>query len=145
MSLAIESICTAIAALTISGVTIYDLDEFPNEVKDRGAVLMPKPDGFITDIQVSRDSFSGLKTVTYDLHYMLYGGEVGQGRKVAEGWSSMIGNLCDVLDTIITNDSLSQAIEFEPQDVTNIGPVVDPSGKTHHGAELVFSVKEFIN
>lgn len=145
MALAIETICTAIAGMTVSGVTVYDIDTFPNEVKDRDdAVLMPKPDGFVTNFVITRDSFGGLKTVDYDLHYMLYFGAVGQGRGLAEKWSQMAVKLFAVLDAIIANDALTGTIEFTPQDVINIGPVVDPSGHVLHGAEIICSVKEFI-
>lgn len=146
MALAISTICDSIAALSISGVKIYDLDNFPNEVKDRdGAVLMPKPDGFVTNFTATRDSFSGLKTARYNLHYMLYLGQVGQGRKLADKWSDMIETLFAVLDKLIANDALSGTVEFGPQDTMNIGPVADPAGNILHGAELILSVTEFVN
>src|SRR5574343_186445 len=48
MSLSTATIATGIAALTVSGVTIKDVDEIPETVNSRDCpILFPSPDGFV--------------------------------------------------------------------------------------------------
>lgn len=146
MALAISTICDSIKALSITGLKIYDLDDFPDQADTRSqAVLMPRPDNFVTDFNVVRDSTNGLKTATYTLNYILLYDVVGMSRKLSDDWSDMIEMLFSVLDKIISNDNLSGAVDITPRGIGSIGPLSDPAGEIHHGAEIALIVTEFIN
>ena len=150
MALGITTVADSISKLSISGVTVKDIDEIPERVLVRdGAVLYPRPDGFVTNMKVVPAAFGSAGTrkytVTYTLHYMLITAPIGKGRGLFDVYSDLVSKTYLVIDAIIANDNLSGSVEFQTRDVQNFGPVVDPAGNPHHGCEIVVDVTEFVN
>ena len=59
----IATVATSIAALSVSGVTLKDTDEIPEEVFSRHCpVLFPDPDDFITNLRIEPQSL-GVGTI----------------------------------------------------------------------------------
>ena len=149
MSLQIANVCDEIAGLSVTGVTIRDIDEIKEELGGRDTpYLMPKPDGFITDFSVERDSFGAAanarKTATYTLNYTYLHAPLGSGRGLFDVYDGMVKNSFAILDAIIAKDS-TIAVDLVPSDALAYGPVVDPAGNAYHGCIISVYVTEFVN
>jgi hypothetical protein len=145
MGLSADTIAASIAALTISGVTIKDLDEFPAAADFRGPVLMPDPGQFMTDLALTVDSFgstSGLKTISYNLNYIYLHAPVGQDRSLRAVYPGFVRNVCLILDALIDNDALSGCIDQMPASLS-LGLVTDPSGVQFYGCPIGLRIQEF--
>jgi hypothetical protein len=158
MAFEIDTVATAIAGLTIAGVygggsknvVIKDLTGVPEAVDARQCpVLYPEPVGMVQNILVNYDSFgpgtSAKITVTYDLTYTLAFAKIGQERGLFTIEQEFIKTVKAILTAFITNDSLNGAVEIHPSEVSNFGPIADPSGATYHGCQFKLSVLEFVN
>ena len=149
MTLQIANVCNEIAAISVTGVDIRDIDEIKEELGGRDTpCLMPKPDGFITDFNVERDSFGAAatarKTVTYTLNYTYLHAPLGEGRGLFDVYDQMVVKSFAILDAIIAKDSAIVA-ELVPVDALAYGPVVDPAGEAYHGCIISVHVTEFVN
>ena len=150
MTLQADTIAASIAGLSVSGVTICDLDGIPEQVAARACPLLyPSPDGFLSGLRVERDSFGpaagARKTVRYTLRYVYLHAPVGEGRGLFDVYKGMLQNTLAILDAIIADDALSGAVDVEPGAVTRFGPVTDPSGQVFHGCVIALDVVEFVN
>src|SRR3990170_2945459 len=140
MTLAISTICDSISVLSVSGLTIKDLNEIPEAVMARDCpVIYPKPDGFITNFEMVRDSFGGgstaKMTVTYDLTYRLLGAPLGSGRGLFDSYSLMVEKVYAYIDAVQAIDTMTGLEDITPADTTAFGPVSDPAGGMFHGAK----------
>lgn len=149
MALSLTTITNSISRLSVPGLTILDVDEIPAVVDMRTSCMMPLPD-FLTDFEMTRDSYGGGSTadmtVGYTLHYRLFYRPVGTGRIVtieaAAGLLEMVGK---ILDAVLAIDTIDGVEDITPQDVTNMGIVNDPSDNQWHGCDFSFRVMEFVN
>ena len=148
MALQIAAVANSIAALSVAGVTLKDIDEVPAGVDKRAPTILPLPD-FITNFEVERDSFGGggaLRTVSYVLNYRFCLEPVGQGRsKTIEYFSELVAKVALFFDAIMAIDTLTGAVDIEPAGVTNMGIVNDPSDNVFSGCDLAVRITEFVN
>jgi hypothetical protein len=130
-------------------VTIKDVDAIPQAVEARDCpIIYPKPDGFLSGLEVEVDSFGSTqakKTVRYVLTYMFLHAPVGAGRGLFDVYEGCVTNVLAFLDALIANDALSGSVDIQPSGVTSFGPVPDPSGTVFHGCEIALAVTEFVN
>ena len=111
---------------------------------------MPKPDGFISGFEPSRESFGpgsvAAFNVIYVLTYRLLHSKIGTGRSgLFNTYSSMVAKVGLFLDAIIENDTVAGAVDIFPNSITNFGPVADPVGNMFHGCDIGIQVTEFVN
>jgi hypothetical protein len=145
-----DTIATSIAGLSVSGVTIADLDGIPEQAHGRDCPLLyPKPDGFMSNLRVERDSFGpasdARKTVRYTLSYAYLHAPVSEGRGLFDVYQAMVQNTLAILDAIIADDALNGAVDITPGEVTRFGLVNDPAGSWFHGCVIALNVTEQIN
>lgn len=149
MALAVRTIAENIAALSVSGVTIHDLDDLKGEYLERDLpVLIPNPEGYVANVLVERDSYGSSEAkqhITYDLTYRYLHARVGSGRGLFDQYPQMVTNTGLILDRLIASDALSNQIDFRVVNVSAFGPVQDPSGNLYHGCDIIVNVMEFIN
>jgi hypothetical protein len=151
MGLAIVTIADSIAALSISGVTIKDLDEIPEKVESRDCpILYPEPDGFISGFGMDVQSFGpgsvAAIDVTYNLRYTFLHSSLGTGRGLFDVYSDMVAKVVLILNAVLTNDAITGLQDFRVAEITNFGPVTDPAASmTFHGTQFVFRVMELWN
>lgn len=148
MSLQINTICESISDLNIAGVKIRGLDEIPEAVEQRQPTIFPKPDGFVTDFTVERNSFGGAsekETVHYTLNYRLCHTPLGSERGLFVSYPAMVECAFAFLDAIIGLGVLTGAVDILPADAVNFGPVSDPAGNMFHGCDIQLRVMEFVN
>ena len=146
----VETIATSFAALSIPGVTVLDHLHIPERVEARQCpILYPKPDGFVSDLNVDLVSFGNAandrrKTITYTLTYRYLHTSIGAGRGLFAVYQDMIANVDLIISTLMDNDDLSGTIDITPTGIDNIGPVIDPAGDAFHGCDLTFAVTVFV-
>ena len=149
MALAVTSVATDIAGLSVTGLTIKDLDNFEDEVLHRdGPVLMPAPQYF-TDPAIERMSYgpgSVAKTnVYYTLNYRMFYAEVGVERGLSDVYQDMVSLTADLMDAIIANDYTDDAVDISIASIGAFGVVVDPTDNPFYGVDIGIRVLEYQN
>jgi len=150
MALAITTISNAITGLSVTGLTILDVDEIPQAVMNRDCpVLIPNPDMYVTRLLIAPDSFgvgtSRKWTASYTLNYLLLYAAVGTGRTtVLEKYSGMVSMGFAFFDALLASNSLTGAVDFEP-DTINDFSIIDFSGTSFHSCSISLNVEEFVN
>ena len=144
-----STVTNSIAALSISGVTVKDIDEITDSMSMQTAILSPRPDGFISDITITRDSFGtgGAEKMTaiYTLTYRYYHAPIAGGLGgLFSTYSGMITNIDAICEAILNNDAITGCVDILLAGISELGPVEDPSGNIYHGCDLSFQVTEFV-
>ena len=150
MALALVTVADSIAGLTVTGVSIKDVDQIPPAADLlRTPVLFPEPLNFVTDFQMVRDSFgpgsTAKMTVTYTLNYTFCYCPIGQGRTGLDVYDDMTGKVAAIWDAVLAIGALTGCVDLVPAGVSEFGPVPDPSGNMYLGCRLAFQVTEFVN
>ena len=149
MAIQIATVANSIQALTVAGLTIFDVDNIPAAVDVREkAALVPLPD-YIPDMNISRDSYGSAEakmTLTYTLHYRLFYKLAGAGRAPAvEYYDGMIDMIAAIWDAVLAINTITGALTVDPAGVVGIGVVLDAAGNSFLGCDLSFAVSEFVN
>ena len=148
MAIAFTTVSNSIAALSVSGLVIKDIDEVPGAVDPRQPTMMPLPD-FMTGFEVIRDSYGAgvaKMTATYQLNYRLCYAPIGDGRTVTqEQQSGLVAMVGLVLDAILAISTFTGGVDIVPLAVVNMGIVADPSDRIYWGCDFAFMVTEFVN
>ncbi len=150
MAIQIVTIANSIAAISVSGVTIKDIDEIPEEVTSRDCpILIPRPDGYVSgftyDPVTQGGGATALADVNYNLRYSFLYAPLGDGRDLMDNYSGMVTKVGLIIDALIISDAITGVIDLQLTDVSDFGPVADPTGNMFHGCTLTVSVLEFIN
>ena len=148
MALQISAVVTAIAGLSVSGVTIADDSAIPPDAQNtRSQYLFPEPSGFVTDFSIQIDSFGehavAKMTAFYTLNYTYCHVPVGAGRTGLDAYSGLVEKVGLILDAIIAN-SITAAIDVHFPTVT-VAPFEDAAGGFYLGAHITIACKEFVN
>jgi hypothetical protein len=149
MALAIVTVCDSIAALSVTGLNILDVDQIPPDVTRLYPVLFPEPLEFVTDFAMERDSFGGgstaKMTVTYNLHYTFCFTPIGAGRTGLDLYDEMLTLAAAILDAVLAIDTFTGGVDMVPLAPVEFGPVPDPAGNQYLGCRFTFQVQEFVN
>jgi len=147
MTLAITTVTDSIAALTVTGLTIKDVDQIPQGLLGRECpVLIPNPDNFVTGFKVEPDTLDKTKwTVTYTLNYLLIYAAVGSGRTTTmEKFSGMVSMGFAFIDAVAAALTLSGSVDWEPGTVDNFD-IVTIGENNFHSCHVSIGITEFIN
>ena len=149
MALALATVTNSIAALSVTGLTIKDLDEIPAKADPRQATLLALP-AFVTAFEMVRDSFGGgseaKMSASYTLNYRLLYAPAGQGRAgTLENYDNMVALVTAFLDAAMAIDELTGAVDIVPAGITNMGLVNDPADNQWIGCDIALRVLEFVN
>jgi hypothetical protein len=142
----IATVADSIAGLTISGVTIKDIDQIPDSARMLAPLLIPTPDNFVTDLGYTFESFGFNGTpkinTNYTLNYVFLFCEVG-GMGAFSAFSGLIAKLSAILVAIMSNDTITGAVDVKINSVGNIGVIQDPAGVEFWGLEFSLRVLEY--
>lgn len=143
----ISTVADSITGLSISGVTIKDIDQIPDTASMLCPLLIPDPNGFITDISTSFETFgsngSAKINTNYTLNYLFMLCEVGSGLGTYAAYSGLITKLSAILVAIDSNDSITGAVDMKLNGISNIGVVVDPAGNEFWGLSFSLRILEY--
>lgn len=149
MTLQIAAVCNSIESISVTGLTIRDIDNIPTQPERRTAYMIPMTDN-PSEMTFSAEAFwsGGVRfyEVQYTLRYRLLYDVIGQGRtKTFEQVSGNIAMIAAILDAILaTNVTVLRVQEMIPVSVAP-GPVEDPAGNTWWGADINIRVTEYVN
>jgi hypothetical protein len=144
MALAIATVADSISKLSISGLTIKDVNELPDSVQARDCpVIIPAPN-FVTNFQAERQELTVNELdYRYTLNYRLLAFPVGSGRGIFEAYPKAVEWTGKFLDALVANHSITGAVDIEPGSVISFGVVEDPGGSSFHGCDIAINVLEF--
>ena len=145
-TLSLSTVADSISKLSISGVTVKDVDQLAPAMTSN--VLYPLPNGWITGAKftpVTYGSNSGEQAnFTCNMTYRFLGTLVGDMGAFNKAYSNVISKMTLILNAILSNDVITGAVDFRFVGVANIGPVSDPAGNMYHGCDLTFMYEEFL-
>src|SRR5687767_6199894 len=120
---AFSTITNSIAALSISGVTIKDVDEIPQSGNLILPILFPRPNDFVTDFSQTLQSFGSGGTAKmdfeYNLNYVFLYAEMGSGLGTFEIYNGLITKLSAILVAIASNDAVSGLVDLQTSAIGN--------------------------
>jgi hypothetical protein len=143
----ISTVADSIAGLTLSGVTIKDIDQIPDAARMLCPLIIPNPANFVTDVSISFETYGsngGAKINTnYTLNYMFLFCEVSSGLGAFAAYSGLIAKLSAILVLINSNDAITGAVDVKINSIGNIGTITDPAGNDFWGLEFSLKVLEY--
>ena len=148
MTLSIVTIADSISKLSVTGVTILNLDKIKDTVLNAECpIVYPNPDGFVSAFEVERAAISEGATSVWDIRYVLtyrfLHSEIGMGLGLLDKYGGMVDKVMDFVDKILISDTVTGAVDLELDDITSFGPVSDPSGRMFHGCDIALRILEF--
>ena len=142
-----STITNSIAALSISGVTIKDIDEIPQSASLLLPILFPRPNDFVTEFSqqfMSLGSNGAAKiNFEYNLNYVFLYAEAGSGLGTYELYNGLITKLSAILVAFASNDAITGLVDLQTSTIGSIGIVEGPSGQQYWGLMLSLHVLEF--
>ena len=148
MTLAIATVMDSISKLSVSGLVIKDMDEIPATADEGVHTIFPEPLNLVTNFDAQKASFGegagGSWNVEYDLNYTFCYAPIGSGRGL-ELFSPTIVMAFAFLSAIMECNPQAGAVLLRPGDLTNVGPIPDPSGKQFYGCSISVHVLEFVH
>lgn len=144
--LRLAEVATAIASLTLSGITILDLDAMPQAVMERACPLLGPSShdpAFLTDWSARRLTLQGNQENRYTLNYILFQAPVGADRGLFKQYPAMVENARRVVEVFQALPRVDGCKSLTLAGMPNVGPVHDASGQTFHGALFALRVVEF--
>lgn len=142
----IAAVATAVAELTVQGITILDLDQMKPALTDRDCPLLgPSANNpsFLTDWQAQRLSLQGNQRNSYTLNYTLYQAPVGADRGLFKQYPDMIENARKVMEALQALPRVDGCKSITVAGMPAFGAVFDASGQQFHGATFALSIVEF--
>lgn len=143
-----STVTNSIAALSISGVTVKDIDEITSSRMGQKAIFAPRPENFVTGLSVTAETFGSgatrTATLAYTLNYVYYHCPLPSTLNFAD-YANVITNVAAILVALITNDTLTGAADVGVGGVSDLGAVSDPAGNMFFGCVISIRVEEYIN
>lgn len=143
----ISTVADSIAGLSISGVTIKDIDQIPDTARMLCPLIIPQPANFVTDLSVSFETYgsngSAKINTNYTLNYMFLFCEVSSGLGAFAAFSGLVAKLSALLVAINSNDAITGAVDIKINSIGNIGVITDPAGNDFWGLEFSLRVLEY--
>ena len=147
MTLRIATVADSISKLSVSGLTICDIDQIKTVEDKRRSAMIPNVD-YISDVAVQVDSFGadiGKMTVFYTLNYRLLYKPIGTERTMSiVHFSGLVAMVGLIWDAFLAIGAISGCEDLSIANIGNLGLVEDPSGNGWWGCDLGFRVMEFV-
>jgi hypothetical protein len=148
ITIALPTVCTSIAALSISGVSVRNTNNIPQSADFLGPFLAPQAVNFITNLTPARMSFGSngvaAMDLSYDLNYVFVYAPQGGGLSEYDGYTALITAFLAVLTVIFNNDKITGLVDLTINTPPQIGTVEDPAGNQYWGALFTLHVLEQI-
>lgn len=149
MNISFTAVPTALAALTIAGVQIKDIDKIPVQgVELICPVLFPDPAGWVDNIGVEQESFgiggTGKYDLTYTLHYIYLHSPAGGNISDLDNYNAMITKLGLICTELANNDTLGSVNDVKLDNVSALGYLESPDGNIFNGCRIALKVLQYI-
>lgn len=156
-SLKFTTLTASIAALTISitkpdgttgNLAIRDISALTTTINQQDCPLLaPRPDDFVSDLRIVRDSYGGdsaYKTARYTLTYVFYFYPVSAGAGLFEKYGAMVTAAAVILNHLASHTNLTGATDVQPPETVRFGAMADAAGTLFHGCELSLAVEQHL-
>lgn len=144
----VAQVASAIAALTIRGITIHDLSEMKPALTDRDCPMLgPEPStensSFLTNWTAKRISMQGNQENRYTLNYTLYHAPMGQDRGLFAQYPELVENARKIVEALQALPRVEGCKSIALDGFPTFGRVFDASGQPFHGAHFAIRIVEF--
>ena len=152
MSFSSTTIATAIAALSVTGVTVKDITAIPEQVEPRDCpILFPSPDGWMSggngEPEDGPTTFGTTTTRLWQFnrtyHYVYLHEVVGATRGLKDIYSAL-ATKADAIITAITRLNVTD-VDVKNVNISNFGVLSDPAGNSFFGFSLDITLRERLN
>ena len=148
VSIQLETVADSISSLSVSGVTIKDIDSIPESAAMLCPVMFPDPDRWLSNVQVIRDSQGAgswaKQHIEYTLTYLYLHSTVDNNLSFGI-YAKMISKVVLIANAIITNEAVTGCAQLRLERIGDVIGVNDPAGNRYVGCEVAFRVMEFVN
>lgn len=149
MNLMLTDITNSIAAISVSGVTIKDVDELSGSWLGNANILFPNPDNFISGFGIEYDALmqgsTAPMTVSYTLSYRLLSVQIGDISAFPVSYSQLVDKVASIVDAFVSVFApYSGRVEMIVSGVS-LGPRQDPAGNNFFGADIALAIREMHN
>lgn len=142
-----DTIAGYIANVSISGVTVCDIDQIPQGAQMVTPILFPQPEGWLSDVSQGPRGISvndaEQSDFTYILHYVFLLAPLGSGISQTEPYNSLVSKLKTIIQTLMSDDTLAGLVDISFNGLEGFGEVEDPSGVHYWGALPSFRITEY--
>ena len=143
----ISTIADSIAGLSISGVTVKDIDQIPDSVRMLCPILIPDPNNFVSNYSVETMTFGTLgaqkMNSKYALNYIYLHCEVGSGVNTYAPYSGIVSKLQTILIAIFGNDVITGLVDMKLGSIGKIGVISDPANNNFWGVTFSLNILEY--
>lgn len=147
MAIGWRTVMSSIAALSVSGVTIKDVDDVPEDLTGLGPTIIPMGDNLVTDFRIVFQSFgdsaSALFDIFYTLNYRLYVAPIAAGRGYLGVLDELADKLALFLDALLAAGVITGSENTVPVGLGNYGSLLDPSNNPFWGCDIAIEIMEF--
>jgi hypothetical protein len=144
----LATVADSISKLSVSGITIKDIDQIPESAEMLCPLLIPQPNGFITDIRPTFETFgsngAAKMNLEYTLNYVFLHSQIGSGINTYASYSDLIADMVLIIVSIMSNDVITGLVDIRLQSIGNIGVIPDPADNEYWGIQFSFRVMEYV-
>ncbi len=141
----IVTVADSISKLSISGVTIKDINELSASWTSLPNVLYPRPENFVTGVSLVPAELTKQKyDLKYTLNYRFLNVQLGNDAVLFVTYPTLIAKIVLIVNAIITNHNLTGAIDVSFGGIAAIGALADPAGNIYHGCDFAINILEFL-
>lgn len=149
MNLMLTNITDAIAAISVSGVTIKDVDQISGAWNAQPNVLFPNPDAFISGFTIEYDALmqgsTAPMTITYTLSYRFLSVQIGDISAFPASYNQLVGKVTAIINAFVSVFApYSGRVEMVVSGVS-LGARQDPAGNNYFGADILLNITEMHN
>lgn len=144
----LDTVANSIAALEIDGINIVDIDNIPESAMMQTPLLLPQPNGFVSDIAPEFRTYGsgGVAKIDlqYTLNYLYLHAPTGSGISTFDAYKGLLENIILIFESIFASDVVSGAIDLQLSTMSDIGTVQDPSGNDYWGIQFSLRILEHV-
>lgn len=145
----LREIVTAISNISVQGVNVKDLNKIPEDASELCPIFFPNPDGFITDMAWSPESFGAdnvrKMNLEYTLNYRYLHAPVGGTGDILSAYEGLVVNVIAILEAIFADSTPDGSIDMTLQGITELGSQTDIADQLqYHGVDIALRVLEYI-
>ena len=144
----LDTVANSIAALKIDGINIVDIDNIPESAMMQTPLLLPQPNGFVSDIASEFRTYGSAGAakidLQYTLNYLYLHAPTGSGISTFDAYKGLLENIILIFESIFASDVVSGAIDLQLSTMSDIGTVQDPSGNDYWGIQFSLRILEHV-
>jgi hypothetical protein len=149
VSLNLANIADAISQISVSGVTVKDVNQLSASWAPLPNVLYPNDENWITGFSIEYKAIirgaAAPANFRYTLNYRFLGTQVGDMATMPTAYSNLVDKVIAIVNAIFSVDApYNGSVDMAIGDI-DVGPKTDPAGNQYFGADFALNVEEIQN